>query len=1152
MSTVNIRTTTGMNNQQQVSSLIQTNTGLPAASASTNPTFTASQSRRLRLSGNANNNVIDTPSSSTANSPMRPHIHTPHGSNHSTGGSSIEIDDTKRVSPSVKDLKKVFEFNQQTSIHSKSKSFTFKSSRDYHNYTSSRNSHTKSESGAQDDISKHVSSEEERNFTLQSPSFPTPERFENSVVNISCGRSNSPPKNAKHQFKYSKVDNHNDYNKERRSYNDNIVHDMNNGSESAVSSYVRQIDIHNAINTGRNNSRNSPDEFLLNDKKYYNVSHQSQQQRQQQQQQPAHHQKEQSLFTQDQHHNQHQELSELNNNRSGLSERRRKMALAKKHARSSTSSNDQQTYPHNTDPTIETGTETEASTIINNTTSKDSDYFVSFHQEVSTDDFLSSTSSSNHNHDKSKIPSSPNRRRKFELVKESMKHRRNGHGPSHNTKSTNNNSHQHQGEYDNEHDHDWKQQNHQHLHHPLVEEVSSLDKVQAQDYFKNKDSFDTRSTTTGTNNTYNPRKNNGEKNNASTAQMLSTASLSTGTFETFDSDFNSFQQHQQNQQQQYHTGIDNNVNRMKPVQEMQTDFLLRASTSSEIRWGIDDTAPSSKSSSRRISWNDQDANSTTIQDLHQLQQVNIDNNPIMNQHNQSQHHFHNNNNMSSHAKSSTMIQDGGDNDVSNLSHYQIASVASGGGGGGGSGANSPGSYNSNNQKPQYFAPANGSTWDDDDETQFNSVTDINDKRRTRHVETVNLNIHPLQSTTLSTKSDKSSSYVTTGFVSSSKRVFHVADTGSNVKENDDESFNGSVGNHSWTGRMRATQKTRYNGASTLDERYALSRNDSPSRKSMYSNDEGNTELKYFHANQFLTRDIGTTPVYVDATRGVEEIKKFAKEDPTSTAIGVGLCGALCGALVFGPIGLVLAGSTGAAIYGVSQMPEDKRAKMKMKATSTVEKIKSQTSVASDYVVNNCGGCLIPEAPTKQVNDENDAASRALPLSLGPNDNPQVETGDGIKKYSPQQIVIKNGPIGGAIQKDLLIKKESNALLAQANQRKFNRLAPACCRMSRITPVNQIHSLDPSLHSRAWLDVMASAWTSRDEKNEAMEEILLLAKDKGRARMLLEVSDVCNTNLFSISIQKISVKKCFIHIVYTIGGYSRFFNIYSKNILPLVC
>jgi hypothetical protein len=56
---------------------------------------------------------------------------------------------------------------------------------------------------------------------------------------------------------------------------------------------------------------------------------------------------------------------------------------------------------------------------------------------------------------------------------------------------------------------------------------------------------------------------------------------------------------------------------------------------------------------------------------------------------------------------------------------------------------------------------------------------------------------------------------------------------------------------------------------------------------------------------------------------------------------------------------------------------------------------------------------------------------------------------------------------------------------------------------RIVPLSQIHSLRPSLQPRAWLDVMANAHTTRDDKNEAMEEILILAKDKEISRWFLE-------------------------------------------------
>ena len=51
-------------------------------------------------------------------------------------------------------------------------------------------------------------------------------------------------------------------------------------------------------------------------------------------------------------------------------------------------------------------------------------------------------------------------------------------------------------------------------------------------------------------------------------------------------------------------------------------------------------------------------------------------------------------------------------------------------------------------------------------------------------------------------------------------------------------------------------------------------------------------------------------------------------------------------------------------------------------------------------------------------------------------------------------------------------------------------------------MEQIYGLDPASQPKAWLEVMASANTTLDQKLEAMEEILILAKDKRRARIFL--------------------------------------------------
>jgi hypothetical protein len=57
--------------------------------------------------------------------------------------------------------------------------------------------------------------------------------------------------------------------------------------------------------------------------------------------------------------------------------------------------------------------------------------------------------------------------------------------------------------------------------------------------------------------------------------------------------------------------------------------------------------------------------------------------------------------------------------------------------------------------------------------------------------------------------------------------------------------------------------------------------------------------------------------------------------------------------------------------------------------------------------------------------------------------------------------------------------------------------------ARILPIEKIYGLDPPSQPKAWLDVMASANTTIDQKMEAMEEILILAKDKRRARVFLD-------------------------------------------------
>jgi hypothetical protein len=58
-------------------------------------------------------------------------------------------------------------------------------------------------------------------------------------------------------------------------------------------------------------------------------------------------------------------------------------------------------------------------------------------------------------------------------------------------------------------------------------------------------------------------------------------------------------------------------------------------------------------------------------------------------------------------------------------------------------------------------------------------------------------------------------------------------------------------------------------------------------------------------------------------------------------------------------------------------------------------------------------------------------------------------------------------------------------------------------IGKVIPINEIHSLDPTIQPKAWLDILASADTSQRDKMEAIEEIIILAKDKQRARVLVD-------------------------------------------------
>ena len=401
----------------------------------------------------------------------------------------------------------------------------------------------------------------------------------------------------------------------------------------------------------------------------------------------------------------------------------------------------------------------------------------------------------------------------------------------------------------------------------------------------------------------------------------------------------------------------------------------------------------------------------------------------------------------------------------------------------------------------YFAPivVDGTpnlSFDDhgDDETQFNSVVsnsmqDHHDRKKSKDRQANSNSL--LHSPGASTKESDGGSYFFTGGSrksedSSYRKKMPLSqhlDTGHHsISENDPhrdddaDSFTDSVTNGSWTGRMRARKAMQQpTEPEKIDQRIdpRLGGMSSP-RTPGHSYDDGMSVTD----RVFSTVQRQKKAAVSDAQEG---LNTFASEDPNTTAVGLGIAGALCGAIMFGPFGIILGAASAGAGYKFSQMPEDEKTEVKSKASTAMHKFHESALSANEKL---CGS----GQKGTEINEN------CLPISNVPPFRPSSPAvNEQVTKSPTRERSLKVSNLNPNPQQHHL--NPADQAVHASRLRQIRRISPACQRMGRITPVGQIHSLDPALHPRAWLDVMSCNWTSREEKNEAMEEILLLAKDK---------------------------------------------------------
>mmetsp|Transcript_30706 Transcript_30706/g.34999 ORF Transcript_30706/g.34999 Transcript_30706/m.34999 type:complete len:731 (+) Transcript_30706:98-2290(+) len=225
---------------------------------------------------------------------------------------------------------------------------------------------------------------------------------------------------------------------------------------------------------------------------------------------------------------------------------------------------------------------------------------------------------------------------------------------------------------------------------------------------------------------------------------------------------------------------------------------------------------------------------------------------------------------------------------------------------------------------------------------------------------------------------------------------------------------------------------------------------------------------------------------------VEHYRQSLDTPVVKTAAGV-VAAATIGTIILGPVGLLVGAATVGIGVGIMQIPEEQRNNMKDKATETLHKAHESVLNASEALSSTCANACMEHKDQFPQDVKRCFTQDSVQPTEDQHSITMQPVGDG------ERVMTSNISNGGNNLQSFIASSEgpSSPLVLGGRNRRV-----ACLRNARITTISQIHSLPPKQQPRAWLDVMASATTTDDEKSEAMEEILILAKDKQHSRILL--------------------------------------------------
>jgi len=263
-------------------------------------------------------------------------------------------------------------------------------------------------------------------------------------------------------------------------------------------------------------------------------------------------------------------------------------------------------------------------------------------------------------------------------------------------------------------------------------------------------------------------------------------------------------------------------------------------------------------------------------------------------------------------------------------------------------------------------------------------------------------------------------------------------------------------------------------------------------------------LSFADNTSMLGQRMADTQTYkraqTDLQEGVTELRNMTMRDPSMPmAIGISAA-ALIGAFFLGPVGVVVGTAAVGLSVGIMQIPEAQR-------THAVKKLNEFLDSTYQSV------CSTDTSPCVHPLDGNITFPSNTGVGVSSTMNPHLNLKDSPNSSNQQYTTNDKETVEGnssPIHHPRILKDGGNGKV-------FERQVMVL-RKNKILPLNQIHSLDPSKQPRAWLDVLASASSSIEEKSEAMEEIIIWSKDKVQARRYLEVCEQDSSVFHSCSLK----------------------------------